>query len=579
MLKLATGNWSVASLSQEFGYTVQKKGQKKEYLDYEIVKKALTSLSDFSGEGDGFVKKTTDFTDGNWKGEHNRVWILTKKGILALTQIQEPSEFFEMIFFQYDNNYKHYKTIIELSKLIENYELNHQMFRDKINSEINIVLLNKVKNLFFTEDFKINIVPILKKIGLKKEMTDTEIKEYFENQEYEKTQYGILISCVDEGLIMQLDNNYCLSLFGFLSLISTYSIDRNISNKKLENEIHQIIDNHKFLFPKILNKKAVSIIELTQLFRKIFFGSFSIEDNESSLIESRMLVVQSYFEKIQQIKFRVFFKQFISAYQNWCDKQNCHVLPFSSDFKLSSFFSIDDFLDKEYMQFLLEKRGPVKKEIIKVIVDEKKHSAEFRIKGIHDDVLEYDEKSDDSQSLESFDPTDQDLYEPESKWKYEELLYDINNIIIDSLRAKSNELQGDIDAVLSNFSKNEKKILKQKINKAYTDIVQLLECKDLLCELSSLSDKIEKNNEFDTTIIQTAQVFDSLKAFSKDKNTKTMQNIIEFQFFTYLKSINPISFKNVFLKHDLSEWYSDWIKILIEFHKDESAKIQMYNLD
>ena len=572
MIKLSTGEFSIAKLAKELGHEI-KTGDHKGEIDHQRVYNAITGLRDFfSDKKDGFVEQTEYFPDDKKRGRHGKIWRLTKNGILSLSKIQNSKEFFEMIFFQYDNHYKHGENNIDLSQLLSYYEIGHKLYRNKINSEINIIIWNKVKNLFFTNDYNIEFVPILKRIALKKEMTKKEIEDYSKSKEYKKTPYGILLSCIDKGLIMKLDNNYCLSLFGFLSLISSYSIIKTDYNKTLKNEIKQILDNHKFLFPRILNRKEFSIFDLTEIFRKIFLGNFSIEDNELSLTESRLLTIQSYFEKIEQTKFRIFFKQYISAYRNWCNKQDCHVLPFSSDFNMNSIFSINLILNEEFMKEISDIGGPFKQEIIKAIVNEKKHKIEFKTKGIHDEILEYVEELDEGDS-ESFDPTDQDLYEPDSKLMYEELLDKLNNLVINSLKENSPGIKGGLDEVLSDFEED-KKILKQKIIKAYEDITRISKCMEPLLELRYLSEKIEKISEFDIPVDQTIQSFDSLEYFSNDENIKSMQNIIEFQFFTYLKSVNPVSFKNVFLKSGLSDWYEEWVQTLIEFHNNENIELE-----
>ena len=345
-----------------------------------------------------------------------------------------------------------------------------------------------------------------------------------------------------------------------------------------EKKILKIICNNKRLFPRCLNNEEISVSEYLLIFKMIFLGSFAEEHTKLSLFTIRMIMIHSYFEKIQQSKFRGFFDNFKSAYQNWCNKEDCHILPFSSNFKLNSLFSIDYILDKSGSKKKDNDEifydPPHKRGIIKGIIDEKKDEIQFVIKGVHDSSVKYLESSDGVRKVINLADVDDFLFESDSQSKYGELLVGINEIFVKSIREKSKKIKGNLDDFFSDFEEEEEEEIKQKITKAYQDFNRIQNCRNILWEIYFLIEKVEKLNEFNFPTDDTSQYFESFKEFKNNKNIKSFQDIIEFQFFTYLRSVNPISFKNVFLKSGLSDWYEEWVQTLIEFHNNENTELE-----
>jgi len=477
MYKLAKGEWSVAQLAKEFNHVI-KEGKNKGYLDYKISDTALISLKDFEKENDGFVKKTTKLTKGNWRGEYNRVWVLSKRGILAMTKIQDQKEFLEMIFFVYDNYYEHDKDFVPISDLIQDFEIDNKMYRNKILPENFLSVWNKAQTNFYTDEFQKSIFNVLEHTGLKRGISYTElensIKRNTSDIDTEKQCFKI---CEEGKLFMSIENKFYLSQLGFLSLLSKYSMNFKNFGKTDENKIMKIIENNKLLFPHSLTNKEISLQEYLLIFKMIFLDSFAEEHTKLSFFTIRLMMIHSYFDKIQHTKFRQYFENFKFIYKNWCDKEDCHILPISSKFKIN-FIPI--------MTKFSPKLGTKMK-----------------------------------QNLE----TEKNI----SKYKREQN--------------------------------------------------RILNLQNILWELYFLIEKVERIDEFDFPTDETNQSFESIEEFGQNEIVKSFQDIIDFQFYTYLNSVNPSSFKNWLLKSNLSDWYSQWLKILIEFHNNENTELENFTID
>jgi len=555
LFKLSTGEQSIAKLAREFNH-VNKTGKNIGQLDYQRVYKAMTVLRDFHGKKEGFVQETKKFFKNNWRGRNDKIWTLTEKGVLALTKVQNYEEFFQMVFFMYDGHYVHEKYNIELSELLRYYETDNQLYRNKINSEIIITVWNDIKKIIHTEKYHNNIFPILKMIAIKKHMSEKQIKKY-EKKNTEGENLDLFYYCFNQGLIMRIANEetYYLSIFGFLLLLSTFSLKKKYFDEEFEKEVNCIITNYRFMFPRIT--KDISHSNYTNIFRQIFLGISSTEDNESNLNETRLLAIQSYFEKIEQTRFRIFFNGFVNAYKKWCDKHDCNLFPFSSNFKMSPVHFLEILTDDDFSE---------DRSIIKGVIGEGKHNFELEIKEIHGCYLE-------NITGEEYHFGTQDI----ELEKYEKLVMQINIIFLDGIQNESLK-HNKIDKILEDFNDAEKENLKTKIVKAFENIQRLLKCKELLWELYRLSEKIEKIEEFDNTIDQRMQGFESIEQFKDDDDVKSLQDTIQFQFFTHLKSNNKQVWKNMLKKSKSIKWYEEWKKILIEFHNKENNEIELQEL-
>ena len=561
MIRLSIGEYSIAKLAKEFKHFV-KKNDPKSGIDHQRVYNAMTALRDFYEKNDGFVEQLEYFSGGIKRGRHGKIWSLTKNGTLSLLKIQDPKEFFEMVFFSYDKYYHHSKNIIPIEELITQYENNQKLYRHKINSEIDLQIWNNVKNILYSDKDHSKIYPILKTISIKKQMSESEIIQYLkESGKTDDECYEEFQLCYDNGLIMDIESEkkFYLSIFGYLLLISTFSIKKTYFDEEFEKEFDTIRENYNFIFPKIIHN-YVSQLDYIHIIRQIFLGHTSTEDNELDLNNNRILSIQTYFEKIEQSRFRIMFQDFVQGYQEWCNKHECHIFPFTSNFKMSPI---------HFLEMIIDKDIPIDKGLIKGIIDENTHKIKFEIKDLHGPYLENNDGEDFGINLSS------------EEWeKYQKLLIQINHVFIICIQKKSVELDlKSIDVILSVFGNNEQKTLRNSIQKTFENVQHLVKCIEPLKALYSLSNKIEKINEFNIPTDQRMQHFYSFEHFNEDDNTMSIQDIIQFQFITYLKSYNPKASKNLLKDSTLAKWYNAWIRILFEFHKNEDVKLQMYNFD
>jgi|APSaa5957512535_1039671.scaffolds.fasta_scaffold03804_4 hypothetical protein len=555
MIRLSSGEYSISKLAKEFRHII-KKGPRKGELDHQRVYNAITALRDFYKEDDGFVKQSNNYPDNVKRGRDGKIWCLTKKGILSLIKIQSFNEFFDMIFFIYDKKYKYLKPDISIHDLITEYEIRHDLYRDKINSEINLSVFNDLKNLIFTKESKEIIFLVLKEIGIKKSMSEDQIITKFEKVFGDRDKGFDL--CHRKGLIMNIESEkrYYLSIFGFIFLMTSFSLEKEYFKNKFEEEYEKIIRNYQFIFPKI-SIKQISELDSIHIFKKIFLGMESNEDNELDLNVSRLLVIQSYFEKIEQTKFRQFFDEFRNAFETWSKKQDCNILSFSSEFKMNPLHFFEMYVDDDI---------PGDNNLIKGIIDLKTGSIEFKIKEMH------------GANLETIEGEKYDIFVPKNEIvdKYEGLIEKINQLFILEIKQKTTKItEKRILEILSDFDEDEKSILKDKIVKAFKNIHRVLDCKDSLWELYQLSEKIEKIHEFDIPIDQRMQGFYSLEHFDEDKNTKYMRDIMQFQFLVYLNQHDNKTRKKIMKKQETSDWYNNWIKILVDFHNKENMELEI----
>jgi len=560
MIRLSTGEYSIAKLSKEFKHFV-KTNDPESGVDHQRVYNAMTSLRDFHRKNDGFVEQLDYFSYTAKKGRHGNIWGLTKNGIISLSKIQTPLEFFNMIFFMYDKNYHHSENNFSIKELITQYEIDRNLYRDKINSEIDLQIWNDIKKLLYSEKYYKNNYPILKSIAIKKQMSESEIIQYLKNlgrtedEAYEQFQF-----CYNHGLIMDIEreHKFYLSIFGYLLLVSTFSIKKEYYEELFEKEFNTIMENYKFFFPKI-NHKDISHWDYIHIIKQIFLGHTSTENNELNLDVNRILAIHEYFEKVEQTKIRYLFQNFIYAYQNWCEKHNCHIFPYSSDFKMNSFHFIDMMTDDDFHE---------NRDIIKGIIDENTHKIEFEIKDIHESILETTE----GEKFE-FIAITQDFK------KFEKLMNQINKLFLKSLQKKPYELdEKSIDSVLLQLGFNQHKDIKNKILKTFENLHHLIKCKGILWELYQYGEKVEKINEFNIPTDQRMQHFYSFDHFNEDDNVKSMQDAIQFQFFTYLKSKDQKTQKKILKNSKVLQWYNEWINSLIEFHNKENDEIEIQKL-
>ena len=76
------------------------------------------------------------------------------------------------------------------------------------------------------------------------------------------------------------------------------------------------------------------------------------------------------------------------------------------------------------------------------------------------------------------------------------------------------------------------------------------------------------------TTDQRMQSFYSFDHFNEEEDVKSMQDIIQFQFFTYLKSKDQKAYKKLFKNSKLLEWYNEWTNILVKFHNNENIELE-----
>ena len=70
----------------------------------------------------------------------------------------------------------------------------------------------------------------------------------------------------------------------------------------------------------------------------------------------------------------------------------------------------------------------------------------------------------------------------------------------------------------------------------------------------------------------TLDMYDDLSTQS-NQHVKSIENIVSFQFYAYLKSHSPLDWNKIMKKDpDLNQWYQDWLRYIKQFNKIYETK-------
>lgn len=612
--KLAQKEYTFAGLARELGYFI-KNGKNAGKVDVARIQRPSEQLIK-----KGLIKKRKG--RGSFKhegkGPPSQIWRLTNKGIDSLIPFLKIDEFQKMLFLIYDeeNKYKPPKSINDIRREFERKAL--QLDRDYVNSAtFNKIFSQFQNNYLMSEQIEQEILPILEILSQKPRCGEKQIifklKPEFRNEAgksiYDGNHLGLILHFdkMDEfqlspfGLLVMFHHIFeKMIAFGMLDLYTLgvnhdelHYIYKNLSIKyksdgeKIEDNIRfqkeckhieilikSLTKNYGYFFPRIFNPKFLRLLSIEKtilIFVKLYFESWiMINFSDMAEEEKRIFLNQCHMDEILRKKFKQESTTASIILSEW-QKNNNWVFPVFSHVYTDVDFSVF-LLAFEFPKILDEHL-----EFLKIIGNLDNDVVQFGIHDIHGDWLE----GNDGEPLSEIYPTGDEENERfnrfynfkrhlenlfkhymkqlvnKSDLEYEDKSFEFNaKMLLDKFKIKNKQ---DAFNSIIQIKKNIKKIKSSRIT--LNEIIRLDEKADVL-----------QNKSRTTRGISQEMTFYEKNHFLEDENFKVLQNIVEFQFFTYVRGHYPNVWKNLIQKGNYGDWYSGWLNKINEFKKLDQDK-------
>lgn len=536
--------------------------------------------------------------DHNNSGKAQIFYGLTTKGLKQYVIRYNPSShgFWQKMFSTFDDPVNH-GLDINIDAIVEEFRNKViPISKDRVVESHVAEKFNDFKHRTRSrQEFYNNRMPILEFLGEHGKILEKEFSKKIPNSKVLNCykEYGLSELWRSGFLVMKYKDhkNYVgLSQFGILWLINNYyeklgeqgnrlgviteedgscrfefeTIPNDIDKKSIMSQIGTTILNHKHLIPKVFSKIQPNDIEwvekIASIVSRIYFGN---EPNQFDGDEETLLLFYS--QKAMEREYaRAVKKEHVSAIhalKEWIKEAQCDFPIFNdmSDSSVTLLLLLAQMKNKAYEHM----------KIIRAVGNGK-----FQL------IFHGEPKPMPSRMENDTHDNEQRRRSPDISNEEIRMAEDINRLFIDTIKnildhngiLKLEKLEQKLEkSIINIFTQKYIPNTKQECNnllKIFQSIVKIIKMRHILYKI--FLERTDYSRTYD--LQDTLDMYDDLSTQS-NQHVKSIENIVSFQFYTYLKSYSPLDWNKIMKKDpDLNQWYQDWLRYIKQFNKIYETK-------